>query len=90
MQVLGVGGRLGEAGVVVGDEPRQEGVAGRRLYGPSAAKGKWLDDKTFQLELETLGNDDAGIVTFTFDDKIVSGRLETPFGFKVDFKGEAE
>jgi CubicO group peptidase (beta-lactamase class C family) len=66
------------------------GVGGRRLYGPSAAKGKWLDDRTFQLEVETLGNDDAGIATFTFDDQVVSGRLETPIGFKFDFKGEAE
>ncbi len=41
-----------------------------------------------KLEVETLGNDDAGIVTF--DGKAVSGRLETSIGFKVDFKGEAE
>jgi len=66
------------------------GIGGHRLYGPSAAKGRWLDNKTFQLELETLGNDDAGIATFAFDGKTVSARLETLIGFTADFKGEAE
>lgn len=66
------------------------GIGGHRLYGPSAAKGRWIDEKTFQLELETLGNDDAGIATFTFEGKAVSGRVETLIGFTTDFKGEAE
>ena len=64
-------------------------IGGHRLYGPSAAKGRWLDDKTFQLESLTLGNDDASIGTFTFDGRSLSGRLETLGGFKVDLKGEA-
>jgi hypothetical protein len=66
------------------------GIGGRRLYGKSAAKGRWLDDKTFQLEMQTLGNDDAAIVPFVFDGKTISGRLETLSGFKVELSGEAE
>jgi CubicO group peptidase (beta-lactamase class C family) len=65
-------------------------VGGRRLFGKSAAKGRWLDDKTFQLEMQTLGNDDAVVVPFVFDGKRLSGRLETFFGIKIDFQGEAE
>jgi CubicO group peptidase (beta-lactamase class C family) len=66
------------------------GIGGRRLYGKSAAKGRWLDDKTFQLEMQTLGNDDAAIVPFVFDGKKISGRLETLSGFKVELSGETE
>jgi CubicO group peptidase (beta-lactamase class C family) len=66
------------------------GIGGRRLYGKSAAKGRWLDDKTFQFETQTLGNDDAAIVPFVFDGKKISGRLETLGGFKVELSGEAE
>ena len=66
------------------------GIGGRRLYGKSAAKGHWLDDKTFQLETQTLGNDDAAIVAFFFDGKKISGRLEALGGLKVELSGEAE
>jgi CubicO group peptidase (beta-lactamase class C family) len=66
------------------------GVGGRRLYGKSAAKGHWLDDKTFQLEMQTLGNDDAAMVPFVFDGNKIIGRLETLSGFKVELSGEAE
>jgi CubicO group peptidase (beta-lactamase class C family) len=65
-------------------------IGGRRLYGPSAAKGRWLDDKTFQLEFQTLGNDDAGTMTFTFDGKSLNVRLNALIGYKTDFQGEAE
>ncbi len=66
------------------------GIGGRRLYGQSAAKGRWLDDKTFQLEVQTLGNDDAGTLTFTFDGKGLNVRLNALIGYKTDFRGEAE
>jgi CubicO group peptidase (beta-lactamase class C family) len=66
------------------------GVGGRRPYGKSAAKGRWLDDKTFQLESLTVGNDDASIATFTFDGKSLSARFESLGGFKADLKGEAD
>ncbi|MBN9488156.1 MAG: serine hydrolase [Alphaproteobacteria bacterium] len=64
-------------------------VGGRRPYGKSAAKGRWLDDKTFQLESLTLGNDDASIITFTFGGRSLTARLESLGGFKAELKGEA-
>lgn len=65
-------------------------IGGRRLYGTSAAKGRWLDETTFQLEFQTIGNDDAGLVRWVFDGKRLSGRLETLGGLKVELSGEAE
>jgi CubicO group peptidase (beta-lactamase class C family) len=64
-------------------------VGGRRLYGPSAAKGVWRDDKTFELEVQTLGNDDVGTATLTFDGTSLSGRVAV-FGSWITLKGEAE
>lgn len=64
-------------------------VGGRMLYGPSAAKGLWRDDRTFDLEVQTLGNDDVGIATFLFDGRNVSGRVAT-FGTWFELKGEAD
>jgi CubicO group peptidase (beta-lactamase class C family) len=64
-------------------------IGGHRLYGPSAAKGVWRDDKTFELEAQTLGNDDVGIATLTFDGTSVSGRVAT-LGSWVTLKGEAD
>jgi CubicO group peptidase (beta-lactamase class C family) len=64
------------------------GIGGRRPYGPSAAKGRWLDDKTLQLESLTQGNDDASIATFTFDGKNLGARFESLGGFKAELKGE--
>jgi CubicO group peptidase (beta-lactamase class C family) len=66
------------------------GIGGKRLYGPSGAKGKWLDDGTFQLETQTIGGDDANIFTFTFDAKSASIKISSLLGFKADLKGEAE
>ena len=66
------------------------GSGGGRVFGISAAKGRWLDDKTLQLEVQTLGNDDAGMATFTFDGKSLSGRLATLGGFKAELQGEAD
>ncbi len=66
------------------------GIGGQRLYGPSAAKGRWLDDKTFQLEVETVGNDDAAQIELTFDGKSMIGHAATLGGYKVELSGEAE
>ncbi len=65
-------------------------VGGRRPYGPSAAKGMWLDDGTFQLELQTLGNDDAAIAVATFDGKTIHLRTGTLGGLKLELRGETE
>ncbi|HSS85238.1 MAG TPA: hypothetical protein VLL30_15860, partial [Reyranella sp.] len=64
-------------------------VGGHRLYGPSAAKGMWRDDKTFELEAQTPGNDDVAIATLTFDGKIIRGRVAA-LGDWVELKGEAD
>jgi hypothetical protein len=64
-------------------------IGGQRLYGPSTAKGVWHDDKTFELEFQTLGNDDLEIATFTFDGTSVSGRVAT-LGSWVELNGEAD
>ncbi len=65
-------------------------VGGRRPYGPSAAKGIWLDERTFQLEVQTLGNDDAAIAVATFDGKTVTLRIGALGGPKLELSGEAE
>jgi len=65
-------------------------VGGRRPYGPSAAKGVWRDDTTFQLELQTLGNDDAAIAVATFDGKTVNLRMGALGGLKSELSGEAD
>jgi CubicO group peptidase (beta-lactamase class C family) len=64
-------------------------VGGHRLYGPSAAKGVWRDDRTFEIEVQTPGNDDVGVATMTFDGKSVSGRVAAS-GTWIELKGEAE
>lgn len=64
-------------------------VGGRRHYGQSAAKGLWQDEKAFQLELQTLGNDDLNMATFTFDGNKISGRVSTSRrGSWVDLGGD--
>lgn len=64
-------------------------VGGHRPYGPSAAKGMWRDDKTFELEVQTPGNDDVGIAILTFDGTSVSGRVAI-FGTWISLKGDAD
>ena len=65
-------------------------VGGRRPFGPSAAKGVWLDERTFQLELQTLGNDDAAIAVATFDGKTVNLRIGTLGGLPSELSGETD
>ena len=62
-------------------------IGGRRLYGQSAAKGRWLDDKTFQLEVQTVGNDDLGTFAITFDGKDVAVHAAFLAGFGANMKG---
>jgi CubicO group peptidase (beta-lactamase class C family) len=65
-------------------------VGGQRLFGPGAAKGTWLDDRTFQLEYQTIGNDDAATATVVFDGKSADIRIETLLRLKFDLKGTAD
>lgn len=62
---------------------------GRRLFGPSAAKGAWLDDRTFVLDLQTLGNDDAARVTLAFEGKTVDATFDSEF-LHLKLQGEAD
>ena len=65
-------------------------VGGQRLFGTSAAKGRWLDDRTFQLEYQTIGNDDAATATIVFDGKTADIRIETLLRLNFDLKGTAD
>jgi CubicO group peptidase (beta-lactamase class C family) len=65
-------------------------VGGKRLFGTSAAKGTWRDDRTFQLEYQTLGNDDAALATLSFDGKSLELNVETLLNLKFAFKGTAD
>src|SRR3979409_873679 len=57
--------------------------------GRAPPRGWGRDEKTFELEVQTLGNDDVGIATLTFDGTSVSGRVAT-LGSWVTLKGEAD
>lgn len=67
-------------------------VGGNRQYGKSAAKGRWTDDRTYQLEMQTIGNDDDAQVSFAFDPdgRTVTAKLQSLLGFKLDLTGEVE
>lgn len=65
------------------------GIGGRRLYGQSAAKGRWLDERTFQLEVLTPGNDDAAMATLAFEGESVTIGFDSLFGIKAEIKGTA-
>ena len=66
-------------------------VGGRMRYGPSAARGTWsADGERLVLEIQTLGNDDAARMTFTFADKIVEVSCELAVGFQTTLKGRAD
>jgi hypothetical protein len=65
-------------------------VGGQRLFGTSAAKGTWRDERTFALEYQTLGNDDIAFATLTFDGKRVEISLQTLLNLKFAFTGTAE
>ncbi len=51
-------------------------IGGQRRFGINAAKGAWLDDKTFAIEHQTLGNDDAGRVILSFEGRGVAVTFE--------------
>lgn len=65
-------------------------VGGQRLFGASAAKGTWLDDRTFRLEYQTIGNDDAAMATVVFEGKTADLRVETLLGLRFDLKGTVD
>jgi len=50
-------------------------------HGISAAKGAWIDEKTFVGQLQTLGNDDAREVVLTFEGRDLNLSIESEDGF---------
>jgi CubicO group peptidase (beta-lactamase class C family) len=50
-------------------------------HGISAAKGGWIDEKTFVGQIQTLGNDDARKVVLTFEGRNVDLNIEGADGF---------
>ena len=65
-------------------------VGGQRAVRDQAPqRARWLDDRTFQLEYQTTGNDDAAMATVVFDGTSLSGRVAT-LGTWINLKGEAD
>jgi CubicO group peptidase (beta-lactamase class C family) len=65
-------------------------IGGRARFGVNAAKGSWQDEKTFVLDLQTLGNDDARKFTFTFEGPDVDLQFENVFGWKTRVQGTTQ
>jgi CubicO group peptidase (beta-lactamase class C family) len=65
-------------------------TGGRARFGVNAAKGSWQDEKTFVLDLQTLGNDDARKFTFTFEGPNVDLQFQNAFGWKTRLQGTTQ
>jgi CubicO group peptidase (beta-lactamase class C family) len=78
----GFGGPIGVDGFFQLGPPTPDGV--------SAAKGAWIDEKTFVGQIETLGGDDARKVVLTFEGTGVELSIEGPDGFITLLHGETK
>jgi len=66
-------------------------IGGRRQYGLSVAKGVWrADTNTFELDLQTLGNDDAAKVTLTFEGKSLEVKIQTLGNPNMTLQGQSD
>ena len=65
-------------------------TGGRARFGVNAAKGSWQDEKTFVLELHTLGNDDARRFTLTFEGPNVDLQFQNAFGWTARLQGTTQ
>jgi CubicO group peptidase (beta-lactamase class C family) len=65
-------------------------IGGRARFGVNAAKGSWQNEKTFVLELQTLGNDDARRFTLTFEGEKVELLFQNELGFNARLEGTTE
>jgi CubicO group peptidase (beta-lactamase class C family) len=65
-------------------------TGGRARFGVNAAKGSWQDEKTFVLDLQTLGNDDARKFTLTFEGPNVDLQFQNTYGWKARLQGTTE
>ncbi len=72
------------------------GLDGTYRLGPEtrlgirAAKGGWIDAKTFLAQFQTLGYDDLRKVLFTFEGKAVEVRYEAGGGAMITLRGETD
>ena len=65
-------------------------IGGRARFGVNAAKGSWQDEKTFVLDLQTLGNDDARKFTLTFEGPNVDLQFQNAFGWRASVQGTTQ
>jgi hypothetical protein len=67
-------------------------IGGRARFGVNAAKGSWQNEKTFVLQLQTLGNDDARQFTLTFEGSKVELDLQfqNAFGWSARLQGTTQ
>jgi hypothetical protein len=65
-------------------------TGGHARFGVNAAKGSWQDEKTFVLDLQTLGNDDARQFTLSFEGANVDLQFQNVFGWKTRLQGTTQ
>jgi hypothetical protein len=75
-------GPIGVNGVFRLGPPTSDGI--------SAAKGAWIDEKTFVLQTQTLGNDNAHRVVLTFEGMSVDLNIDGADGFITLLHGETK
>jgi CubicO group peptidase (beta-lactamase class C family) len=63
-------------------------IGGRRRFGVNAAKGTWLDERTFVIDAQTLGNADAVEITLKFEGRGIDLSVEEADGFRSAAHGE--
>ena len=59
------------------------------LYGISAARGRWLSDREFEIELRILGHSEVQFWTLYFDGDKVVMKFENTDGYKQELHGAA-
>jgi hypothetical protein len=58
------------------------------FYGINAAKGRWLNERTFALERRILGHGETQTWTLNFDGNKVTVNFENTDGSKIELHGE--
>jgi CubicO group peptidase (beta-lactamase class C family) len=65
-------------------------IGGRARFGVNAARGSWQSEKTFVVDLQTLGNDDARQFRLTFEEAKVDLQFQNAFGRTVKLQGTTQ
>ena len=58
------------------------------FYGINAAKGRWLNEHTFEIERRVLGHGETQLWALTFEGDKVNISYENTDGFKAQLHGE--